>query len=687
MAAPTYASDLTDILTDMASTTGWTALGGGASGLVAPETDFFIQGSNCISKAGWSTATKGMIFGNASGITVPSGKAVYIWIYFWASNSTAVEASGGIQALIGSSATAFKQWYIRGSDTLVYGGWVCGVVDPTITADATTGSPTATLQFFGAQANVPAAGPSKGQPLGIDAFRYGRDYTCTNGDLANGYATFAGAALFNDNSARRYGQFQGIDGGYLMQCRFLFGSAATAVDFRDSNRNILIARTTKVSSSFNRFEVVNASSNIALTNISVAALGTTSRGDWVTTDNATVNLSSCSFTDMGTFGFASNTTATSTTFRRCQLITQNSATFSSCIFDSTADSSRAILANNLSNIATCKFISGGTGHGIELTTAGTYTFSANTFTGYGSNNTTNAAIYNNATPTTVVSYSETNQDALTSLNSGGTVGAGQSFAGNGGVLSACRFYLKKTGSPTGNAVCKIYAHSGTFGTSSIPTGAALATSDNFDVSTLTTSLALTEFKFTGSNNITLTNATNYILTIEYSGGSAGNSLDVGRDASSPTASGNFSTYNGTTWTAVSGSDACFYLYTGGALILNITNNGGTPTYRNALGCSTTINNAVSLQVVVKNSTGTAIQSARVAIYKVSDNSEITNTLTNISGIVSSSYAYTVDEPIYIRVRKSSTGTTRYINNDSSGTILSTGFSATVNLLTDTTASP
>jgi hypothetical protein len=48
------------------------------------------------------------------------------------------------------------------------------------------------------------------------------------------------------------------------------------------------------------------------------------------------------------------------------------------------------------NIQNCSFVSSGTGHAITLTTPGTYTFSGNQFSGYGSTGTTNAAIYNNS---------------------------------------------------------------------------------------------------------------------------------------------------------------------------------------------------------------------------------------------------------------------------------------------------
>lgn len=406
MAAPVYASDLVSIISDMASTTGWTALGGGAAGLTAPETDYFIQGSNCISKAGWSTATKGMIYNNGSGITVASGDAVWFWIYFWAPNSMAVEngAPGGMQAVIGSGTGAYKAWDVRGSDTLTYGGWVCQPIDPTITADDTTGSPTSTLQYFGATANVPSTGPSKGNPLGIDAMRYGRTFTSTNGDV-NGYATFAGAATYNDDISRRYGQFQVVDGGYLMQGRFRMGSSGTSVDFRDSNRNIICARVPRVSSTFNEFEVVNASSRVDWTNISVTQLigspATASRARFVATNNADINLDSCSFTDCGTMNFGTIGSVISTTFRRCDLVTAAGATFDKCTFAVTNDSVKAVSASSPANaalITNSTFISGGTKHGLEITgTAANMTLTNVTWSGYAGTDgsTGNEAVYVN----------------------------------------------------------------------------------------------------------------------------------------------------------------------------------------------------------------------------------------------------------------------------------------------------
>ena len=80
------------------------------------------------------------------------------------------------------------------------------------------------------------------------------------------------------------------------------------------------------------------------------------------------------------------------TFQSCNII-QNSAVISGCTFLSSY-----LTSNNPANISGSKFTSAGTGHAIEITTAGTYTFNANTFTGYAASDgsTGNEAIYNNS---------------------------------------------------------------------------------------------------------------------------------------------------------------------------------------------------------------------------------------------------------------------------------------------------
>lgn len=397
MAIATYSTDMQDILLDFPNTTGWTALGGGPAGLSAPETDAYIQGSNSISKAAWAGATRGMIYNTGAGQAVPSGSAFYMWIYYMAPNALDTEANGGVRMLVGSSATAYRHWYIKGSDTLTYGGWVCAVVDPLTTPDSTTGTPTTTYQYFGSVCAILASGPTKGNPLCIDAFRYGRSISVINGE-SGGYGTFAGISLYNDDISRRLGIFQFIDGSYLQQGAILFGSVGNAVYFNDSNRNILIGNTKKVQSSFNGYEIRNSNSEVYLDNISITALGTVSKGNFTVIDNAIVSVASCTFSDMDTFVFLSNSNISKTKFRRCGLITQGGSTISECSFENTTDTAKALLSNDPGKITNCNFISSGTKHAIEMNTAGSYTFNGNEFTGYASSNgsTGNECIYNNS---------------------------------------------------------------------------------------------------------------------------------------------------------------------------------------------------------------------------------------------------------------------------------------------------
>jgi len=55
-----------------------------------------------------------------------------------------------------------------------------------------------------------------------------------------------------------------------------------------------------------------------------------------------------------------------------------------------------LLAATADNMSDISFISDGTGHGVYITASGTYTFDNWTFSGYGANDTTDAAVYNNS---------------------------------------------------------------------------------------------------------------------------------------------------------------------------------------------------------------------------------------------------------------------------------------------------
>ena len=81
MAVAVYTSDLTTLIPDdVVSTGNWAATGGGASGLNI-ETDYFIQGVNCLSKNAFASATKGMVEDTTNTLlTTGDLDAVFMWV-------------------------------------------------------------------------------------------------------------------------------------------------------------------------------------------------------------------------------------------------------------------------------------------------------------------------------------------------------------------------------------------------------------------------------------------------------------------------------------------------------------------------------------------------------------------------------------------------------------------------------
>ena len=156
MAAPAYATDLTDITTSF--TTNWNLIsegGGGANTLTAPETDDFIQGTSSASRSPFSTSIRGIAYNRAT-ITVASGDAVFFWWKADASQAIDTQAGGGVRLVMGSSLTAYRQYYVAGSDTYQLGGWRCMPIDPTNAGNLDRGTPgSPNWLVFGVAYDVP----------------------------------------------------------------------------------------------------------------------------------------------------------------------------------------------------------------------------------------------------------------------------------------------------------------------------------------------------------------------------------------------------------------------------------------------------------------------------------------------------------------------------------------------------
>ena len=166
---------------------------------------------------------------------------------------------------------------------------------------------------------------------------------------------------------------------------------------------------------------------------------------------------------------------------------------------------------------------------------------------------------NTGTSTATDSYSESNQSGTEFMYKGaGFKGVAQSFSpSSNSRLAKATFYLRRTGSPDGYITARLYSHSGTYGTSSVP-GNLIASSVPVLATSVPTSLTLTDFIFPYPTR--LDSGTNYVISVEYANGDSSNNIEVGEDTTSPTHGGNQSTLFNNLWTQSSTIDVCFYIY-------------------------------------------------------------------------------------------------------------------------------
>lgn len=110
-------------------------------------------------------------------------------------------------------------------------------------------------------------------------------------------------------------------------------------------------------------------------------------------------------------------------------------------------------------------------------------------------------------------------------------------------------------------------------------------------------------------------------------------------------------------------------------------NANASEFSNTNSGTVTVNNTVTLKVTVVDSSNTAVQTAQTAIYTTTG-TELMNEDTLSSGVAEQSYNYVSDTSVIIRVRKGSTGATKYENFSTTGTITSSGLNVTVVLTED-----
>lgn len=140
---------------------------------------------------------------------------------------------------------------------------------------------------------------------------------------------------------------------------------------------------------------------------------------------------------------------------------------------------------------------------------------------------------------------------------------------------------------------------------------------------------------------------------------------------------------GTNSTPSSGAnDAAVYNSSGGAVTINVNGAGNQPSVRNAASSTTTVNQTVTVTIKVVDTSGTAIQGAKVFLEEDPGGTDIISYgITDVNGEVSTSYGGSTPQAVTGFVRKGSVSPV-YKASPISASISSSGLSQTVVLVSD-----
>lgn len=709
MATPTFTHDLTTI-TDGETVTGWVAVGGA---MIALDPDTFIQGSNSIGIPATANTVVGSVFNIGSTIDL-SNKHLFIWVNAAVQGKVASFNAGGLRIRVaGPTATNYGEWYVGGKDIpwASEGKWRLIVIDCNRTYDATGGTPPAitAIQHVGATTLTTAA-LMQGFAVNIDIMRYGTKFGVSGGtdgdpvtlqniydqdfeiDPVNnvfGLVTKNRAGTFEINGELRIGIESGAGNTVVSSQNELVifqdqpcaldylkilsqqGSGTTKVklgtgtgtgDARVGLNGVVFDR---INTFFGREYSLDLDVSINLVEFYGSTVLRAKRG--VTLPAATGHeLISSQFVGCGQIDFG-QVLARKCTFSGHGLV-DTGATTLNVTANSPDTGANITIATNAARTYTRS--AGGSG---SFITDGFLPKMVITISGCTTAANNGVKVIQSVTATVITVYPS--QVLVTEAGSGDErilvpfayTRASGSFITDG--FAADNSIITSGFTTAGNNSTHVIATvEATRITVKLNTGMAAESGggdERIQRSGITGDAALL---WNGSINI---KNTSFLGNTN----AAANATAIQH----PSAAGSPYTYDKLTF---SGNNFDINNSSGSAITINATNGSDPVTSK---GSAVTINNAVNLTVTVKDKNNVAIQNAQTAIYKTSDNTQLMNEDTDVNGIATESFNFSVNTDIYIRVRKSSAAATKYIPASTTGQITSAGFSLTVILTEDPNA--
>ena len=407
--------------------TGWSSIGGGAGG--AAEGSFFYQGALLFNRKITSSTGAGFYYtptadaGSAQNMTAAATRAWLAKVIV--TDYGGLQAADGLRLRIGSDPSNYYVFVVAGTGSPItaydtypaQGGFIIVPIDPNVAGYRyqTVGTPNlASVDYFGTVAAF-AASQAKSENVGCDAIDLGTGLTLVGGDGADPDGTFDDFVSFDQGTiANRFGYVRKVNGTILVFGTLTIGTA-TATVFTD-NDSIVLFPDGFFASGYSgiKVDIQNASTAVTI-GATLTGLGDATVVD--TRPDHTVTGTAGTYTFTGAMNAHRNVTVadapTQIAFSECSVecvallseVAGGRINFQDSVLKtlSTAGVATMKLGTgtgefNLGNSSFARntIEQAGTGHAIEITATGTYTFDSLVFSGYGADGANDAAVYNNS---------------------------------------------------------------------------------------------------------------------------------------------------------------------------------------------------------------------------------------------------------------------------------------------------
>lgn len=423
MAAITVVFDGTR-LTSADSSTGWGNFNVGGPSPASEPANAYQQdtpGSSvgAVGKKVTSTSTRQGVSYTGSSVDYLNNN--YVWFCkIYVADSFDLEASYGVQVVIGTNSSNYRSFNIAGTLTSMpgsfsqypaQGGYILAAIDPAITNfydfNTSPGTQNAASITFYAVGAVFNTGTAKAENVAMDAIDYGTGLKAYGGGGADPDVTFLDFLEFDQNTKQnRYGVVAGSGNSMTCNAKLYLADASNSIVFNDSTTILTFIDSPIDEGKLGVFIDLSQSANdITVANTLIGkgirrGSGVDERPDFdITGTVAPVRcLISANIRNFRKIGIPANVVVGNADIQAAEISVALNCTIQNSIIRTDAPTAgtpcfNLLFAGWVNNIfSNCEFIQTRNGACFSLVAGATYTFNNLTFTDYGSTGTASAAL-------------------------------------------------------------------------------------------------------------------------------------------------------------------------------------------------------------------------------------------------------------------------------------------------------